>query len=44
MNNTPISVCPRCGKDYYFYSMMVGDQSMCPPCRRAAEQSAEENR
>lgn len=29
--------CFRCSRWYKFYSMMVGDQSMCPKCRRQIE-------
>lgn len=31
--------CRVCGKPYKIYSMMVGDQSACPDCRRAAERA-----
>lgn len=31
--------CPVCGKPYVFYSMMAGDQSACPSCRRKARPS-----
>jgi endogenous inhibitor of DNA gyrase (YacG/DUF329 family) len=31
--------CPICGRPYKFYSMLAGDQSACPECRRKAEEA-----
>ena len=33
--NEQIIVCKICGKRYPFFSMLVGDQSICPGCRSA---------
>ncbi len=33
-----------CGKAYEFFSMMVGDQSVCPECREKLTQEIEEGR
>lgn len=37
MNMETTVRCPHCGRLYKFLSMMVGDQSACPSCRREAE-------
>jgi len=42
--NQDKTMCPQCGKWYFLYGHMVGDQSMCPPCNRSAETEARENR
>ena len=35
--------CPMCGRLYNFYNMMVGDQSVCPRCRKEAKDNMEED-
>lgn len=39
MNDGIVQKCPFCGKLYRTYSMMVGDQSCCPECRRQADEN-----
>jgi hypothetical protein len=41
MRDGQICRCLACGRAYRVYSMMVGGQSLCSGCRRAAEAAAD---